>query len=81
MDHSQSSSTEQAQQDGALDRNRLEVIRFASAQARRQAIRALLDYGMLNFTSYQDDEWLVRTSIARKLRDLGVPFEWLTEHA
>jgi hypothetical protein len=63
------------------ERDRLEIIRFASAEARRQAIGALRDYGMLNFTSYTDDEWLVRTPVARKLRELGVPFEWLTEHA
>jgi hypothetical protein len=36
---------------------------------------------MLNFTSYSEDEWLVLTPVARKLRDLGVPFDWLTEHA
>jgi hypothetical protein len=64
-----------------LERNRLEIIRFPSADAQRQAIRALLDYGLLNFTSYREEEWLVRTPVARKLRDLGVPFEWLTEHA
>jgi hypothetical protein len=65
----------------AGERNRLEVIRFRSGDARRQAIGVLLDYGMLNFTSYSEEEWLVRTPVARKLRDLGVPFEWLTEHA
>ena len=62
-------------------RDRLEIIRFASADMQRQAIGALLNYGMLNFTSYQEEEWLVRTPVARKLRELGVPFEWLTEHA
>lgn len=65
----------------AAERDRLEIIRFASAEERRQAIGALIDYGMLNFTSYSDEEWLVRTPVARKLRELGVPFEWLTEHA
>jgi hypothetical protein len=65
----------------AAERDRLEIIRFASAEARRQAIAALIDYGMLNFTSYCEEEWLVRTPVARKLRELGVPFEWLTEHA
>ncbi len=69
-------------QNGAVsDRERLEVLRFASADAQRQAIRVLLDRGMLNFTSNKEEEWLVRTSIARKLRELGVPFEWLTEHS
>lgn len=63
------------------ERNRLEIIRFSSDDAQREAIRALLDYGMLNFTSYREEEWLVRTPVARKLKELGVPFEWLTEHA
>ncbi len=65
----------------AAERDRLEIIRFVSADARRQAIGTLIDYGMLNFTSYSDEEWLVRTPVARKLREIGVPFEWLTEHA
>jgi hypothetical protein len=65
----------------AAERDRLEVIRFASADARREAIGALIDYGMLNFTSYSEDEWLVRTPVARKLRELGVPFDWPTENA
>jgi hypothetical protein len=64
-----------------LARNRLEIIRFASADAQRKAIRALLDRGMLNFTSYREEEWLVLTPIALRLREAGVPFEWLTEHA
>ena len=63
------------------ERNRLEIIWFSSDDAQREAIRALLDYGMLNFTSYREEEWLVRTPVARKLKELGVPFEWLTEHA
>ncbi len=62
------------------DRERLEILHFATADAQRQAIRALLERGMLNFTSTKEEEWLVQTSIARKLRELGVPFEWLTEH-
>ncbi len=63
------------------DRERLEILRFVSAEAQRQAIRALMERGMLNFTSNREEEWLVQTSVARKLRELGVPFEWLTEHA
>jgi hypothetical protein len=69
------------EQDPTAGRNRLEIIRFESADARQQAIGALLNLGMLNFTSYSDEEWLVRTPVARKLRELNVPFEWLTEHA
>ena len=67
--------------DPTAGRDRLEIIRFPSTDARRQAIGALLDYGMLNFTSYSEEEWLVHTPVARKLRQIGVPFEWLTERA
>jgi hypothetical protein len=69
------------EQGAPAGRDRLEIIRFPSADARRQAINALIDCGMLNFSSNRDEEWLVRTPVARKLRELGVPFEWLTEHA
>lgn len=75
------SGASSANQNGTVaDRERLEVLHFTSADAQQQAIRALLERGMLNFTSNKEEEWLVRTSIARKLRELGVPFEWLTEH-
>jgi len=80
MDHSQAPTTEPARQGDLPQQDRLEIIRFTSADARRRAIRALLDCGMLNFTSYCEEEWLVRTPVARSLRALGVPFEWLTEH-
>lgn len=63
-----------------LDRNQMELIRFPSADAQRQAIGVLMERGMLNFSAHELDEWLVRTDVARKLRELGVPFEWLTEH-
>jgi hypothetical protein len=52
-------------------RDRLEILRFASADAQRQAIRVLIDCGMLNFSSNREEEWLIRTPIARKLRELG----------
>jgi hypothetical protein len=80
MDHSLASSSNQATNGSDADRERLEVLRFASEDAQRQAIRVLLERGLLNFTSSREEEWFVRTSIARKLRELGVPFEWLTEH-
>lgn len=64
-----------------LEKNRLEIIRFASPEQCRQAIGVLIDDGMLNFTSYREDEWLVYTPVARRLRARGVPFEWLTENA
>jgi hypothetical protein len=74
-------SADEAQTNGqALRRNRLEVIRFASQEDCRRAIGALLEYGMLNFTSHREEEWLVYTPVARALRQLGVPFEWLTEN-
>jgi len=62
------------------ERDRQELIRFKSAEARLEAIGALVDYGMLSFTSYSENDWLVRTPVARLLRKLGVPFEWLTEN-
>lgn len=81
MKQPQPSAAEQSAEPGVGERNRLEIIRFASPEAMKQAIRVLLDYGMLNFTSYRQEEWLVQTPVARKLRELGVPFEWLTENA
>ncbi len=78
MEHPPSPSTEPVSEQ---DRNRLEIIRFLSADAQRRAIGVLMERGMLNFSANRPDEWLVRTPVARKLRELGVPFEWLTEHA
>jgi hypothetical protein len=69
------------QTDALVERDRLEIIRFQSRDAQLHAIRVLLDRGMLNFSSNRLDEWLVRTPVARILRELGVPFEWLTEYA
>ena len=63
------------------ERDRLELIRFPSRDARLEAIGALIDYGMLNFSANSEMDWYVRTPVARKLRELGVPFEWLTENA
>jgi hypothetical protein len=81
MEPTRASSAEAGPNGDRLEQDRLEVIRFASADAQRRAIRVLLDRGMLNFSSRREEEWLVRTPVARKLRELGVPFEWLTEHA
>jgi hypothetical protein len=63
------------------ERNQLEMIRFASREARLLAIRVLRDRGLLNFSANREDVWMVYTPVARKLRELGVPFEWLTENA
>jgi hypothetical protein len=80
MERRNSSPPEQPPNHTPPERNRLEVIRFPTADAQRQAIRVLLDRGTLNFTSYRDEEWLVQTSVARALRERGISFEWLTEH-
>jgi hypothetical protein len=81
MEPTRASSTEVGPNGDRREQDRLELIRFASADAQRRAIRVLLDRGMLNFSSQREEEWLVRTPVARKLRELGVPFEWLTENA
>jgi hypothetical protein len=80
MEASKAPSLSPASNGDIPDRQRLEILRFSSAEAQRQAIRALMERGMLNFTSNRVEEWLVQTSVARKLRELGLPFEWLTEH-
>jgi hypothetical protein len=41
------------------DRDRMEIIRFSTADDQRHAIRALMDRGMLSFSSDREDEWLV----------------------
>ncbi len=64
----------------AFERNRVELIRFPSPDAQRQAIRVLMNRGMLNFTSFREEEWYVWSPVARLLREHGVPFEWLTEN-
>jgi hypothetical protein len=81
MDAERASSAKTSPNDQGASRDRLELIRFPSADVQRQAIRVLLDRGMLNFTSYREEEWYVRTPVARVLRERGVPFEWLSEHA
>jgi hypothetical protein len=80
MQRSKAPDVNQPLNGSTLDRERLEILRFDSDDAQRQAIRVLMDRGMLNFTSSKEEEWLVRTSVARKLRELGVPFEWVTEN-
>jgi len=63
----------------AAERNQLEIIRFPSRESQIEAIGLLLDRGMLNFSANRLDEWMVYTPVARKLRELGATFEWLTE--
>ena len=80
METSNRPSIDPAPNGSVPDRERLEILRFGSAEAQQRAIGALMERGMLNFTSNREEEWLVQTSVARKLREIGVPFEWLTEH-
>ena len=51
----------------------------SAGDAERQAIGVLRERGMLNLSSHRLDEWVVRTAIVRKLKELGVALEWLTE--
>jgi hypothetical protein len=81
MKRSISSPAQQPSNGNVSDRERLELLRFDSDEAQKQAIGVLVERGMLNLTSYKKEEWLVRTSVARKLRELGVPFDWVTENA
>ena len=81
MQHPKSSATKTLANGSTDDRQRIEILRFASDDAQRQAIGVLIERGMLNFSSNRLDEWIVWTSVARKLREHGVPFDWVTEHA
>jgi len=70
---------DKAQENG---RNRREVIRFLSDEARLKAFQVLLDLSECHrFTTYRDpNEWWIDTDTLRKLRTRGVPFAWLTEN-
>jgi hypothetical protein len=63
------------------ERNRLEIIRFASREDCRRAIGVLMERGLLDFASTAVNQWSVRTDVVRALRQSEVPFEWLTENA
>jgi hypothetical protein len=67
---------------GPARRNRREVIRFRSDEDCGKAIKVLLDLGERHtFTSYNDpNEWWLYTDTVLKLREHGVPFQWLTEN-
>jgi hypothetical protein len=62
------------------DRNRLEIIRFASREDCSRAIGVLIERGLLNVASTAVNQWSVRTDVVRVLRACEVPFEWLTEN-
>lgn len=62
------------------ERNRVELIRFASREDCRRAIGVLMERGLLNFTSTRVNQWSVKTEVVRALRQSEIPFEWLTEN-
>src|SRR5262245_29337609 len=61
-------------------RNRLEIIRFSSPEARRQAFRVMIDRGQGELTATDPNVWSVRTDLVRALLEENVPFEWLTRN-
>lgn len=62
------------------DRNRLEIVRFPSDEARIQAIDVLLARGKLSLSTSEPNVWSVRTDVVRALMSASVPFEWLTRN-
>jgi hypothetical protein len=73
--------TEKPKQVISFQPDRLELIRFNSDDDQLEAIRVLIDYGMLNFSSTRREIWSTRTPVVRLLREAGVKFDWLTENA
>ncbi len=63
-----------------LARDRLEIIRFPSREARVQAIGVLVACGKFNGSATDPDVWNVRTDVVRALLAEDVPFEWLTRN-
>ncbi len=68
------------EQDPTAGRDRLELIRFSSREARRQAIRVLLACGKYEGSAQDPNVWSVRTEVVRALLAADVPFEWLTRN-
>jgi hypothetical protein len=69
------------QQGPNAGRNRLEMIRFPSREARREAIRVLLACGKYEGSASDPNVWSsVRTEVVRALLHANVPFEWLTRN-
>lgn len=56
------SSAERAPID-ICDRDRMEIIRFATDDSQKQAIQVLMDRGMLNFSSNRHEEWVAGGSL------------------
>jgi len=68
------------EQDPTVGRNRLEMIRFPSQEARRQAIRVLIECGKYEGSASDPNVWSVRTEVVRALLQANVSFEWLTRN-
>ncbi len=75
-----SAGTQPAPAEVDPDRNRLELIRFATREARRQAISVLVACGKFAGSASDPDVWNVRTDVVRALLAENVPFEWLTRN-
>jgi hypothetical protein len=61
-------------------RNRLEIVRFSSPEARRRAIRVLVERGRYELSATDPNVWSVGTDAVRALLEENVPFEWLTRN-
>jgi hypothetical protein len=68
------------EQDPTTGRDRLEIIRFPSREARRQAIRVLVECGKFEGSASDPNVWSVRTDVVRALLMANVLFEWLTRN-
>lgn len=62
------------------ERDRLEIIKFSSQEARRQAISVLVACGKFIGSASDPNVWNVRTDVVRTLLAEQVPFEWLTRN-
>lgn len=67
-----------AREQAPADRNQLEIIRFPTREAHRQAIRVLVECGKLNYATNEPNVWTVTTDVVRALQEKQVSFEWLT---
>jgi hypothetical protein len=61
-------------------RNRLEIIRFSSDEARIQAFRVMIHRGQYELSANDPNVWSVRTDFVRALLEENVPFEWITRN-
>jgi hypothetical protein len=75
-----SSSTQPTAAEIDPRRNRLEIIRFSSREARLQAFRAMVHRGQYELTATDPNVWSVPTDVVRVLLEENVPFEWITRN-